>query len=348
MFTGRHGRAPARTTSARRGPLSPRPRRSRPYFPASTVSHQARCSRYQATVERIPSSNRCAGRQPSSVDEPGRIDGVPAIVARAVGDERARGPRSAVTPRAASAGFSAAGRIASSAAQIPSTISRFVRSSPAAHVVPTAGHARPQHEEQRRAVVLDVEPVPHVAAVAVERQRSALDRVERHEGDQLLRILEGPVVVRAVRDAASGAGTSRDTPARGDRRPPSTRRTASSGRTGSPRRSVPSARGSRTPRRWRRAGTGSGPGARARASRGAGAPRPGARRCRRGSSRRMRAGRRSSGRRGSRPPGSRRRPGRCCRSRPATSARSAMSPWTNAERGVRPDVARGSRGCPHR
>ena len=307
MFSGRYGaRRPRRFSEARATPL-PRPRRSRPYFPASTVSHQARCSRYHATVERIPSSNRCAGRQLELGREPGRIDGVAAIVARAVGDERAQVAVALDAPRG-QRGIAGrrADRLERRADPVHDLEVRPLVARP--HVVPTAGSARPQHQEQRGAVVLDVEPVPHVAAVAVERKRSALDRVERHEGDQLLRVLVGPVVVRAVREQRGEPVRLVSTRARGGRRRPSTRRTASSARTGSPRRSVPSARVSRTPRRWRRGGTGSGPAARARATRDAGAPRRGARRCRPGSSRRMRADRRSSGRRGSRPPGSRWRP----------------------------------------
>ncbi len=49
-------------------------------------------------------------------------------------------------------------------------------------------------------MVLDVEPVAHVAAVAVDRQAAALDGVEDHQRDQLLGELVGAVVVRAVRD----------------------------------------------------------------------------------------------------------------------------------------------------
>ena len=47
-------------------------------------------------------------------------------------------------------------------------------------------------------MVLDVEPVAHVAAVPVDRQALPLDRVQDHEGDELLGELVGAVVVRAV------------------------------------------------------------------------------------------------------------------------------------------------------
>ncbi len=49
-------------------------------------------------------------------------------------------------------------------------------------------------------MVEDIEPVPHVAAVAVDGQGLAVQRVQDHQRDQLLRELEGAVVVRAVRD----------------------------------------------------------------------------------------------------------------------------------------------------
>src|SRR5262249_47716861 len=62
-----------------------------------------------------------------------------------------------------------------------------------ADVVAAAGRTLPRDEEQRRAVVLHVKPVAYVAAVPIERQGPALDRVQDHERDQLLRILERPV-----------------------------------------------------------------------------------------------------------------------------------------------------------
>ena len=50
------------------------------------------------------------------------------------------------------------------------------------------------------AVILDVQPVADVAAVAVDRQRLALEGVQHHQRDQLLGKLKRPVVVRAVGD----------------------------------------------------------------------------------------------------------------------------------------------------
>ena len=116
---------------------------------------------------------------------------------------------------------------------------------------------RSSAEEDAGAVVVDVEPVAHVAAVAVDRQRLALDGVQDHQRDQLLGELVRAVVVRAVGDAASAARTSRDRRAPGGRRRPWTPRRASWAHRPCPPRSSPSARASRTPRPSRRGGSGS-------------------------------------------------------------------------------------------
>ena len=47
-------------------------------------------------------------------------------------------------------------------------------------------------------MVLDVEPVAHLLAVAVDRQRLAGEGVDDHQRDQLLGEMERPVVVAAV------------------------------------------------------------------------------------------------------------------------------------------------------
>ena len=70
----------------------------------------------------------------------------------------------------------------------------------AADVVDLAGPALAQDELDPGAVVLDVEPVPHLAAVAVQRQRLAVERVGDEQRDELLRILVRAVRVRAARD----------------------------------------------------------------------------------------------------------------------------------------------------
>ena len=74
----------------------------------------------------------------------------------------------------------------------------------AADVVGLAGAALHQHGVDAAAEVLDVEPVADLAAVAVDRQRVAVDRVEDHQRDQLLRVLARAVVVgAAARSTAS-------------------------------------------------------------------------------------------------------------------------------------------------
>jgi hypothetical protein len=49
-------------------------------------------------------------------------------------------------------------------------------------------------------VILDVQPVAHVVAAAVDRQPATLERIKRHERYQLFRELARTVVVRAVRE----------------------------------------------------------------------------------------------------------------------------------------------------
>ena len=48
-------------------------------------------------------------------------------------------------------------------------------------------------------MILHKQPVAHILPVAVDRQRLALQRIQNHQRNQLLRKLKRPVVVRAVR-----------------------------------------------------------------------------------------------------------------------------------------------------
>ena len=64
-----------------------------------------------------------------------------------------------------------------------------------ADVVHFAFAAFPNDEVDSAAVVLRVEPVPHVRAVAVDGEGLVFQRVDEHEGDELLREL-----VRAIVD----------------------------------------------------------------------------------------------------------------------------------------------------
>ena len=70
----------------------------------------------------------------------------------------------------------------------------------AADVVLLAEHACFEHPQDAAAVVVDIEPVPDVPAVAVDGQVPALHGVQDHERDELLGELVRAVVVRAVRD----------------------------------------------------------------------------------------------------------------------------------------------------
>src|SRR5438874_1252164 len=71
---------------------------------------------------------------------------------------------------------------------------------PAADVVNLAVLALAQDQIERRAVVHDVQPVPHVPAVAVERQRLIVEGVGDEQRDNLLRVLKRAEVVRRPGD----------------------------------------------------------------------------------------------------------------------------------------------------
>ena len=122
--------------------------------------------------------------------ELGAVDGIAAIVAEAifdVGDE----------------GFQRGGGVAAflgdegdEAAQ-EGDILPFVL---AADVVGFADAAAVHDRPDRFVVILDIDPVADVLAVAVDGERLAFQHVEDHQGDELLGELEGAVVVGAVRD----------------------------------------------------------------------------------------------------------------------------------------------------
>lgn len=69
---------------------------------------------------------------------------------------------------------------------------------PAADVVGLAEPAGFEHAADGAAVVLHVEPVAHLHAVAIHGQRLAGQGVDDHQRDELLGEVEGPVVVGAV------------------------------------------------------------------------------------------------------------------------------------------------------
>ena len=120
----------------------------------------------------------------------------------------------------------------------PSSASRRVDEVPVgglvagADVVDLAGRALAQHQVDAGAVVVDVEPVAHVQAVAVERHLRAVEQVGDEQRDDLLGVLVGPEVVRAAGDhdrQAVGLVVRR---ARSGRSRPSTPSTASGARAG--------------------------------------------------------------------------------------------------------------------
>ena len=62
----------------------------------------------------------------------------------------------------------------------------------AARLTPACGR------QQRIHVILHIEPVAHIEAIAIERDRLTGYRLEDHHRDQLLRKLPGAVVIRAI------------------------------------------------------------------------------------------------------------------------------------------------------
>ena len=67
-------------------------------------------------------------------------------------------------------------------------------------VVHLAGPPFLQHELDRGAVIVDMEPVAHLPPVAVEGQCVSVQRVRREQGQDLLRVLVRPVGVGTARD----------------------------------------------------------------------------------------------------------------------------------------------------
>ena len=117
------------------------------------------------------------------------VDGVAAVVAGAVldvGDE--------LGVRAATGGRDEARR----AARRGCRRRRGSLARSAADVVGLADAAVLEHGADGAAVVVDVEPVADVLAVAVDGQGLAVERVVDHQRDELLGKLVGAVVVRAV------------------------------------------------------------------------------------------------------------------------------------------------------
>ena len=83
-------------------------------------------------------------------------------------------------------------------------MSTFVTSLPPPMLYTSPGCAALDQQIDGAAVVEHVQPVAHVAAVAVERHRQSVDRVGDEERDELLGKLVRPVVVRRAGDRSTG------------------------------------------------------------------------------------------------------------------------------------------------
>ncbi len=141
-----------------------------------------RCRGTTATVRSSPSAKRTCASQPSSCADLLAAERVAAVVAGAVLD--------VLDQRLVGAG------------QLDHPLHHLdvLALVGAADVVGLAGAAVHQHRVDAAAEVLDVEPVADLAAVAVDGQGVAVERVEHRQRDQLLRVLARAVVVGAAAD----------------------------------------------------------------------------------------------------------------------------------------------------
>ena len=164
-------------------------------------SHQARLAAYHSTVSREPV-----------------LEGDLRRASRALGGASTSRAGSAGRGRAGRGRSSSATRASRSARARASAISSIDASTPEPTLYVSPGSPSLEHELDRAAVVADVQPLALVLRRRVHRQRPVVERVRDEERDHLLRELERPVVVRAVRDRRSAARTSRGTRARSGRR----------------------------------------------------------------------------------------------------------------------------------
>ena len=142
-------------------------------------SHQSRLSLYHWTVSARPAVKSLLRCVAEGADL-GAVDRVAAVVAFAVGDVFDRFPVGAA-------------RVQEQPRQL--LVGQF---GAAADVVDLAGAPFRADEFDALHVVVDVEPVPHVRAVAVERDLRAVEQVGDEQGDDLLGEVVVPVVVRAA------------------------------------------------------------------------------------------------------------------------------------------------------
>ena len=125
-------------------------------------SHQSRLrARTTSTVSRMPSSNPISGFQPSSLPELRRVEQVAAVVAGPVGDDRLQRLR-------------LAGQLEDGVGDL---LDRLLDAR--ADVVRLADAAALEHELDRAAVVVDVQPLAPVLRRRVQRQLEIVERVRR-------------------------------------------------------------------------------------------------------------------------------------------------------------------------
>ena len=202
----RAGRRRRASSAAARG-ISPAPcrtafRSTRGTRRSGSAPTTPRCRGTSATVRSRPSAKWTCASQPSSLAQLVGGERVAAVVAGAVGD--------VLDQRLVGAG------------QLDHPLDHLdvLALVGAADVVGLAGPALHQHRVDAAAEVLDVEPVADLLAVAVDRQRVAVERVQDHQRDQLLRVLARAVVVGAAarsRPRSRRCGRGRR---RAGRRPP--------------------------------------------------------------------------------------------------------------------------------
>ncbi len=145
--------------------------------------------RYHSTVLRRPCSKSTDGRPAKFAAILRGIDRVTAVVTGAVGDkfdQLAPGTDGWIGPQLID-------EVADGIDDI-----EIVALAVAADVVGLAEPAVLQHGANGRAMIVDKQPVADILAIAIDRKRLAFERIQDHQGNQLLRKLKRAVVVGAV------------------------------------------------------------------------------------------------------------------------------------------------------
>ena len=154
---------------------------------ASNGRHQASFARYHATRAPQPFGQRYRWLPAQLGADARGVDRVARIMAGAVGNKGDQ----AVVRRALGV------HLVHQRADHPHQVD-VARLGLAADVVAAPHRAAGQHRQQRLGVVFDKEPVAHILARAVNRDRPARQRVQDHHRNELFGKVVGPVVVRAI------------------------------------------------------------------------------------------------------------------------------------------------------